>query len=127
MSDSELDIARRKRLLEMQKQLFARKIAEKEPAKAETKAPSDVLRSLLVGRAFEVLEVAKRQFPNEMRLLEKELGDLAISGRLQGPITGEQLYGFLRRIGLPVRMETKIRIAESGELKSIRDKLKGSE
>ena len=47
------------------------------------------------------------------------------TGQLQGQITGEQLYGLLRQIGLDVRLDTKIQVLEHGELKSVADKFKG--
>jgi len=46
------------------------------------------------------------------------------SGRLKGPISGEELYAFLRRIGLVFSMDVKIRVKERGELKTLEQKFR---
>jgi DNA-binding TFAR19-related protein (PDSD5 family) len=51
------------------------------------------------------------------------LAKLASSGRIN-QITGEQMYRFLKKIGLNVKLNTKIRFSEKGKLKSITEKIK---
>jgi DNA-binding TFAR19-related protein (PDSD5 family) len=69
--------------------------------------------------------VELRKFGAQLRdNIPKLLCDLLKTGKLKGPLTGEQIFSLFRRIGLPVRLKTKIRILESGELKTIADKLK---
>jgi DNA-binding TFAR19-related protein (PDSD5 family) len=87
--------------------------------------PREILKTILVGRAWEVLNAAAAQFPEPTRLLEAELARLVREGKLKGPITAEQLMGLFRRLGLDVRLETKIQVLESGELKSLAAKFKG--
>jgi DNA-binding TFAR19-related protein (PDSD5 family) len=87
--------------------------------------PREVLKTILVGRAWEVLDAAERQYPEPTRMLEGELARLVHEGRLKGPLTAEQLLWLFRRVGMDVRLQTKIQVYESGELKSLADKFKG--
>ena len=113
----------------MQMRLLAKK-AEGEKKQEELERPPDpkeVLNRIFVDRAWEVFEAARRQYPQVTQTLQDELVRLIQSGKLKEKITGEQLLWLFRKIGLDVRMETKIRILESGELKTIAEKLKGEE
>jgi hypothetical protein len=58
-----------------------------------------------------------------MAKVKDALVRFALSGRLK-EVTGEQLYSFLRNVGLRVRLKTKIRFAEHGKLKSLTEKMK---
>jgi DNA-binding TFAR19-related protein (PDSD5 family) len=120
--DSELERLKRQRLAEMQ-----RTLAAKQQSQTETKTPdaSKVLEKVFVGRAWEVYYATRQQYPQIAEQLFHELAQLVQRGDLRGPITGEQLYGLLRQIGLDVRLDTKIQILEHGELKSIADKFRG--
>jgi len=125
----ELELYKRKKLLEMQMRLLAKK-AEEEKKQEEPEGalgPKEVLNRIFVGRAWEVFEAARRQYPQVTQTLQDELVRLILSGKLKEQITGEQLLWLFRKMGLNVRMETKIRILESGELKTIAEKLKGEE
>lgn len=88
--------------------------------------PEKILANVLVGRAWEVYYAARQQYPAIADQIFRELAELVRMGQLKGPITGEQLYGLLRQIGLDIRLETKIQVLEHGELKSIADKFRGS-
>jgi hypothetical protein len=48
---------------------------------------------------------------------------LVLSGRVT-MINGEQLYVFLQKLGLRVRLNTKITFTDHGKLKSLAEKLK---
>jgi len=125
--DKELELYKRKRLLEMQMRLLAKKAEEEKKQEEVERAPDpkEVLNRIFVGRAWEVFEAARRQYPQVTQTLQDELVQLILSGKLKEQITGEQLLWLLRKIGLNIRMETKIRILESGELKTVAEKLKG--
>lgn len=122
----ELDLLRQKRAAELRRKMLESKskptASEPIPPKP---TPKEIVRRSLVGRGIEVLETARRQYPSEIAVLEENLAKLIERGRLKGPITGEELYSFLQRAGLQFSMNTKIRIAEGGELKSIEEKLRG--
>jgi DNA-binding TFAR19-related protein (PDSD5 family) len=104
---------------------MAAKHAVEEQETTTAKKPEDLLAKTFVDRAWEVYGAAKSQYPTIMEQVTRELALLIEDGRLKGPITGEQLMGLLRAIGLNVRLETKIRVLESGELKPLAEKLKG--
>lgn len=119
--DTELERLKRQRLAEMQKMLTARQ-QQSESRKLE---PSKVLEKVFVGRAWEVYHAARQQYPEVADQIFAELAGLIQNGSIRGQITGEQLYGLLRQIGLDIRLETKIQVLEHGELKSIADKFRG--
>jgi DNA-binding TFAR19-related protein (PDSD5 family) len=119
--DAELERIKRQRLAEMQKTL-----AKKQEIKPKTFNSEEILRKIFVGRAWEVYSAARQQYPTVADQIFRELAVLVQSGRLRGQITGEQLFGLLRQIGLDVRLDTKIQVMEHGELKSLGDKFRGS-
>lgn len=117
MSDSELEAIKRKKLRELQRRLLVKK------ENAGQIDEDHVLASVFKGRAQEVFNAASYQYPNVMPKLKTALVQLALSGKLK-EVTGEQLYYFLRKLGLRVRLTTKIRFTEHGKLKSLSEKLK---
>ena len=84
-----------------------------------------ILQRVFVGRAWEVYEATRAQYPSIASRLFEELAQLVQTGQLTGQITGEQLYGLLRQIGLDVRLDTKIQVLDHGKLKSLGDKFRG--
>jgi DNA-binding TFAR19-related protein (PDSD5 family) len=124
---SDLELQRQKRVLELRRKMLqsqAKSIAPSEPKPAES--PRDAVRKILAGRGAEVMETARRYYPADIERLESNIAALVAQGRLKGPISGEELYAFLRRLGLVFSMDVKIRIKEHGELKSIEEKLRKS-
>jgi DNA-binding TFAR19-related protein (PDSD5 family) len=116
MSDSELAAIRRNKLRELKIRLTAKQ------KKTEEIDADKILNRLFKGRAWEVFNTASYQFPNVMKEVKKALVKVALSGRLKA-VTGEQLHLFLKTLGLKVRLNTKIRYAEHGKLKSLADKI----
>jgi DNA-binding TFAR19-related protein (PDSD5 family) len=121
--DTELEQLKRKRLAAMQKRITVKQ--QQAQAASNKPEPSSILQNVFVGRAWEVYYAAKRQYPQIAEQILQELAQLVQTGQLKGQITGEQLYGLLRQIGLDVRLETKIQVLERGELKSLADKFRG--
>jgi DNA-binding TFAR19-related protein (PDSD5 family) len=120
--DSELEKLKRQRLAEMQRRMTAKQQAEAAPVRLE---PRQILERVFVGRAWEVYDAARAQYPGIADQIFEELAELVRSGKLRTKITGEQLFGLLRQIGLDVRLDTKIQVLEHGELRSIADKFRG--
>ncbi|HUK28786.1 MAG TPA: DNA-binding protein [Candidatus Acidoferrales bacterium] len=120
--DSELERLKRQRLVAMQKKIGAKQQTKEAGGKLD---PAKVLQKVFVGRAWEVYYAAKQQYPAVAEQIFYELALLVQTGQLKGQITGEQLYGLLRQIGLDVRLDTKIQVLEHGELKSLSDKFRG--
>ncbi len=122
---SDLELERQKRALELRRRLLqsqAKPVIAAQPK--PTESPRDVVRRIFAGRAAEVMETARRYYPAEIERLEASMAALVSEGKLRGPISGEELYAFLRRVGLAFSMDVKIRIKEHGELKSIEEKLR---
>jgi len=119
MSDRELEAIKQRKLQELQKRIT---LGEQ---KKEQVDGHKILSKIFKGRAWEVFNVARVQFPGAMAKIEH----LLVSATLEGKIAemgGEQLYALLREIGLPVRLNTKIRFFSHGKTKLLSDKFKES-
>ena len=122
---SEIEILRQKRALELRKKML---LSQEKSALVVVETPKlssrEVIQKILTGRGVEVLETASRYYPKEIGIIEENLARLIESGRLKGPVSGEELYSFLRRVGLNFSMDTKIRVKEHGELKTLEEKFR---
>ncbi len=117
MSDGELTAIRQSKLRELKKRLAAKQ-KETEQVDADT-----ILNRIFRGRAWEVFNAASYQYPDVARRLKDTLVDLVLSGKLR-EVTGEQLYTFLKYLGLRVKLDTRIRFTEHGKLKLLSEKIK---
>ena len=124
--DDELERLKQRRLEEMQRQMLLKQLKEQspkpEPAKEPT--PEELLGQFFKDRAWEVWNAARAQYPKVMPQVEKLLADAIKQGKVKDTIDGASLMGFFRQIGIPVRLETRIRISEHGELKTLEQKMK---
>jgi len=121
VSDRELEALRQKKLMELKKLLQKR---EKEKSEEKRVDPKEVLDKFFIGRAWEVLNAAKAQYPQIARYVENMLVKLIMEGKIRNKISGEELYGLFRRLGIRVRLRTRIKILEHGKLKSLEDKIR---
>lgn len=117
MSDRELAAIRQKKLREYQRKLIAKE------NKPEVINAEQVLNRIFKDRAWEVFNIASQQFPDAMNKIKDVLVKLGSSGRLT-EVTGEELFFFLKKLGLDVRLNTKITYASHGQLKSLEEKMK---
>ena len=117
--DEDLERLKRRRMLELQKRMLRESQKPEEPPKPEEPTPDEVFNTWLVGRAWEILRVARAQFPQVMPQVEEALLEALKAGRVKQKIDGESLFQFLRQIGVPVRLQTSIRYKDHGELKTI--------
>jgi len=122
MADTELELLRRRKLLEMQKRLAQK--TKKETEKGETVDAKRVLDQIFTGRAWEVFNAARDQYPQVTERVEEALVRLVLEGRMREKISGEELFAFFRQLGLRVRLETHIRVMEHGKLKTLAEKMK---
>jgi DNA-binding TFAR19-related protein (PDSD5 family) len=120
MSDKELEALKQKRLLELQKRMMLQE-HKKEPRQRVD--ASQILNKLFIGRAWEVFNAAKTQFPGAIPEIERLLVRLAIEGKI-GKMEGEQLLGLFREIGLPVKLNTTIKIINHGKTKALSEQFK---
>jgi DNA-binding TFAR19-related protein (PDSD5 family) len=122
--DQEVELWRQRRMLELKRKLLLKQ-SEKGAEPQEKPSPKASLDKVFVGRAWEVWNAAESQYPEVIKRLKKALVELVEKGDLKGSVDGEQLYSFLQRLGLNIRLETKIRYIEGGQLKTIEEKLRG--
>lgn len=121
--DSQLEMIRRRKLLELQRCLLNKQ--SKMGVEKSTEDPRVVLQQVLVGRAPEVLEAARQQYPTVTRKLEQLLARLILQKKIQGKIDGETLYGLFRSLGLRVRLATRILYYDKGQVKTLEEKIRG--
>ncbi|TMI23409.1 hypothetical protein E6H36_10720 [Candidatus Bathyarchaeota archaeon] len=125
---SDMELTRRKRELELRRKMLqlqnktSTKAAQREDV--AKKDPSIYVKGVLIGRGEEVLETARRYYPAEIAELETKLAALIQEGKLKGPISAEELYSFLRQLGLRFSLDIKIRVSEHGRLKSLEERLR---
>ena len=119
MSEAELRAIRRRKIKELQRN-FENKQTEEQTDKVND---DEVLSQIFCGRAWEVFNTANYQYPKATNRIKAILVNLALSDRLK-EVTGEQLYIFLKKLGLEIRLNTKIRFTEHGKLKTLADKIK---
>jgi len=77
-----------------------------------------------VGRAWEVYNAARAQYPTVNPQIEAMLLAAIKQGKVRQKIDGASLAQFYRQIGIPVRLNTKIKYSEHGELKTLEQKMK---
>ena len=122
--DKELERIKRRRMLELQRRMLQTEKAEEEPEKPAEPTPREILDGMFSGRAWEIYETAKIQYPTVMPQVEQALVEGIKSGKIQDRIDGESLFAFLRQLGLNVRLNTKIRYKDHGELKTIGQRIR---
>jgi programmed cell death protein 5 len=129
--DDELERLKRKKVQELQRRMTATDAAQAAQAltKDQPKEPStdQMLDQIFGDRAWEVWHIAREQFPKVIPQVEQALIDAVKQGKIREKIDGGGLAMFLRQIGLPLRLNTQIRFAEHGELKTLQQKLKKDE
>jgi len=126
--DDELERLKQKRLEELRRKMLLNQIKEKEPETepepAKEPTNEEMLGKYFRNRAWEVWNAAKYQYPQVMPKIEVMLVDAIKQGKIKDYIDGANLMGFFRQVGIPVRLDTKIRVSEHGELKTLEQKIK---
>ena len=125
MSDDELEKLKRKKMQEMQRRI-AMSQATPPPSTPERKEQTnmEILGTNFGDRAWEVWNAAQQQYPSVIQKVEASLVQAIKEGKVKKKIDGASLAQFFRAVGLPVRLNTQIRFAEHGELKTLEQKLK---
>jgi len=125
--DEEIERIKQRRLAEMKRMMLLKKIETKkepEPEKPREPTNQEILDAMFGNRAWEVYNAAAYQHPQVIRQVEKILVDGIKEGKIADIIDGAALMGFFRQVGLPVRLNTTIRVSEKGELKTLEQKMK---
>jgi programmed cell death protein 5 len=108
--DDDLEVLRKKKLLELQQQMTSQKALEEQEASQEEfkQQKKSVLRYILTSGARERLTRIKIARPELGELIENQLIVLAQTGKLQNKINDQQFRRLLSQI-LPEKRDTKIR------------------
>jgi len=130
--DDELKRIKQKRLAEMKRKMLLKQIkdqreSEPEPEQSREATNQEVLDAMFGNRAWEVYSAAAYQYPQVIGQVEQILVNGIKEGKIADIIDGAALMGFFRQVGLPVRLNTKIRISDHGELKTLEQKMKEDE
>lgn len=86
----------------------------------------DFLLRYLYDRGNEVLNIAEQQFPFQTKILIKRINELIRYGEIS-KISGGDLLGIYRSLGLNIRINTNISISDHGKTISFSEKLKQSQ
>jgi programmed cell death protein 5 len=106
-SESDLDEIRRRRVLELRRQITEEQAKVQEQEKNESRKQG-VLRQILTMEARQRLHRIKLVKPEFAAQLELQLIQVAQSGRVKLPLNDEQLKGLLVQL-LPSKRETRFR------------------
>ncbi|MCX8183054.1 MAG: hypothetical protein N3F08_01335 [Crenarchaeota archaeon] len=111
-------------LEEKRKRLLNRlaKSSEKSEKATPPKPVDDVdktVLSLLDEKGREILSLAEHDFPEETKKAKLLLYALVKRGYVDGTVDAGDLYRFLRYLGIPVRYESRIIVADGKERKPL--------
>jgi len=118
MSDEDLEL-KMIRLRKM-RQLLAAKAPETAQQPVKREDPLEELKRYLDERGPEVLEEAASLNRALTERIAEALLRAVKSGRLVTPIDSGDLLRLFREVGIPVRVETSVRILRHGEVKDLR-------
>lgn len=121
--DKELELLKKRRLAEMEKNIAFKKTQEQTHSKVIQSNPREILVKNLGYRGLEVLKNAESQYPAETKIIVDKLGELLSSGEIDEEIDGGKLLALFRSVGINVRMQTKINIEQDGKFVSLSEKL----
>ncbi|RLF25107.1 MAG: hypothetical protein DRN15_00155 [Thermoprotei archaeon] len=119
--DEELELLRRKKLLELQKKLLIESIKREEREETD---PEDIVRRNLTEKAQEVFEAAKAQYPMLTKRLVPILAKLIVNKEVETPIDAIRLYNIYLNLGVRIRLPTRIRFYEKGRYIDLKEKLR---
>jgi hypothetical protein len=110
------------RILEEKRKRLLNRLAKTSEADKPQKSVDDVDRlvlSLLDEKGREILSLAEQDFPVETRRAKLVLYALVKKGFVTGPVDAGDLYRFLRYLGIPVRYEARIVVADGKNRKPL--------
>jgi DNA-binding TFAR19-related protein (PDSD5 family) len=120
--DIELNLLRLRKLRQLQERAQNKKPVRDGPPAEET--PRSTVSKFLDGKALEILDIASYQFPRETEAVVKMLAGLVKRKVLAETIDGPTLYHLFLRLGIPVKLKTKVVYSEHGKVKSLEEKMR---
>jgi len=123
--DIELNLLRLKKLKQLRERARDKEKEEgTELSKGKEESPRSLVAKFLDSKASEILDIASYQFPKETEAVIGMLASLIKKGTLSETLDGPTLYRLFLRLGIPVKLKTRIVYYEDGKVKSIAEKLK---
>jgi DNA-binding TFAR19-related protein (PDSD5 family) len=122
--DISLKILRLKKLRRMMAE--ASKQSVPEPPKPQEEPASSKLLRFLTDRGDEVLEAAKSLDPELAERVAEVLLRAIDEGKVRPPISGGELLQLFRRLGLDVKISTRVAVYKKGETRDLKDFLEES-
>jgi len=122
--DIELNLLRLKKLKQLRERARDKGKEPAEASKGKEESPRSLVSKFLDSKASEILDIASYQFPRETEAVIGMLASLIKKGTLSETIDGPTLYRLFLRLGIPVKLKTRIVYYEDGKVKSIAEKLK---
>ena len=121
MGEDEIELIKKKKLLELQKKLLRKKLE-----KNTEKVPDfySLFLSSLTSDGREMFDKALDQYGDAAARIGESIGRLIYAGRIRGRLDAEQIYWIFRELGMPIRVETRIVYKKGGEVKSISEMLR---
>jgi len=119
---SEEELIKMRKLLELQKQLMAKR-AKKESSKS-LEDPFKVLSPYLEEKAKEVLEIASHQYPKLTKYVVKELARLVLASKIKEKINAYTILLIYEELGYPIRLPTRIVVKRKGKTFTLSQYLK---
>jgi len=110
------------RILEEKRKRLMNKLAKSSEKTTPQRTVDDVdktVLSLLDEKGREILSLAEQDFPEETKRAKLLLYALVKKGYVDGPVDAGDLYRFLRYLGIPVRYESRIMVADGKERKPL--------
>lgn len=119
--DTELENIKRRMLAKLQRKIIS---GEREQRKQELD-PEKYVESNLEGKAVEIFEHFKQQYPGRVyRAVVEALAKAMMNGVIPKPLDATTLYNILLSIGVRVRLPSRIYVAKKGEVKNFSEYLK---
>ncbi|MEM4461413.1 MAG: hypothetical protein QW695_00895 [Candidatus Bathyarchaeia archaeon] len=120
-TDIEFENIKRRMLAKLQK-----KIASSEGVQhKEELNPEKYVENNLEGKAVEILEYFKQQYPNNVyKAVVEAIAKAMMRGVIPKPLDAVTLYNILLNLGLRVRLPSRIYVAKKGEVKDFSEYLR---
>ncbi|MCX8162218.1 MAG: hypothetical protein RMJ00_04600 [Nitrososphaerota archaeon] len=119
--DTELESIKKRMLAKLQKKI----VSDRGEQSEQKLDPERYVESNLEGKAVEVFECFKQQYPGRVyRIVVEALAKAMKNGAIPTPLDATTLYSILLNIGLRVRLPSRIYVAKKGEVKDFSEYLR---
>ena len=129
-SDDDIAVIKSKKMMERwtraisHEKTMQRVKEQQQQLKTQYKQDRELLLGYLYDRRDEVLGLAESQFRYRTSVIVNKLAELIKNGDINERISGGQLLGLFKSLGINVKVSTSIKIEDHGKLLSFSDKLK---